>query len=399
MKVVVTGLGIVSSIGIGKDKFWKSLIAGKSGITQVSSFNTESYRTHRAAEIKNFDPLDYMKDPAKKGRASQFILAAFSMALKDSGLSLADIPKDEVSVIAGTTMAEAQALEEMNKVLVFGGIDKIDRSMVLKYPVCNIPDTACLQYHLAGISVMIPTACSAGNYAIGFAYDLLKQNRAKVAFACASDSFSRVGFSGFNRLLSMAPDVCRPFDKNRKGMIIGEGSAVLLLEREEDANARGASIYAEVLGYGLSCDAFTMTAPSLEGVKMVMERAIKNSGISKGEVDYISAHGTGTISNDKTESRAIKEVFGRSYKKIPASSIKSMIGHTMGSASAMEAASCCLTIKDSLIPPTINYETHDPECDIDCVPNEARRKKVNIAINNSYAFGGNNCCVVFKRYE
>jgi 3-oxoacyl-[acyl-carrier-protein] synthase II len=399
MKVVVTGLGVVSSIGIGKDKFWKNLIAGKSGITQVSSFNTEGYRTHRAAEIKDFIPLDFMKEPGKKGRASQFLLAAFSMALKDSGLSLSDIPKDEVSVIAGTTMAEAQALEELNKVLVFEGVDKIDKSMVFKYPACNIPDSACLQYGLAGISVMIPTACSAGNYAVGFAYDLLKQDRAKVAFACVSDSFSRVGFSGFNRLLSMSPDICRPFDRNRKGMIIGEGAAVLLLEKEEDANARGASIYAEVLGYGLSCDASTMTAPSLEGVRMVMERAIKNSGINKGEVDYISAHGTGTISNDKIESQAIKEVFGRGYKKIPASSIKSMIGHTMGSASAMEAVSCCLTIKDSLIPPTINYETHDPECDIDCVPNEARRKKVNIAINNSYAFGGNNCCVVFKKYE
>ena len=399
MKIVVTGLGIVSAIGTGIDEFWGNLISGKCGIKKVSSFDTRNHRTHKAAEVKNFNASKFMKNPEKKGRAAQFLLASTSMAIKDSGIDLADIPKDRISVIGGTTMAESQVMEEINNIRLFDGVDKVSSSMIVKGLAHRIPDSACFEYGFKGMSMMIPTACSAGNYAIGFGYDLLKQDRADIIFACASDAFSRVGFTGFNRLLSMAPDICQPFDKNRKGMIIGEGSAVLILERAKDAKARGASIYAEVAGYGLSCDAASMTAPSLEGISKVMEKALANSKTGPKEVDYINAHGTGTISNDIIESKAIKKVFGKRYKKIPVSAIKSMIGHTMGSASSMEAISCCLAIKDSVIPPTINYKTPDPECDIDCVPNKARKKRLNTVINNSYAFGGNNCCVVFKSYE
>ncbi len=397
MKIVVTGLGIVSSIGIGKEDFWSGLISGKSGITEVSGFDSSGYRTHRGAEIKNFDPSLFMSDYAEKGRASQFLVAAFSMALKDSGLNLDLVAKDMVGVIAGTTMAEAQVIEEINRAWFFEGMDKIDPAKVVMSAAHNIPDSVCFKYGFRGISMIMPAACSAGNYAIGFGCDMLKQSRAQVVFACTSDSFSRIGFAGFNRLLSMAPDTCRPFDKNRKGMIIGEGSAVLVLEREEDAKKRGAFIYAETAGYGLSCDAFSMTAPSAEGIERVMNLALSNSGINADDIDYISAHGTGTISNDKAEAQAIKSVFGKRYAKVPVSSIKSMIGHTMGSSSSMEAVSCCLAIKHSVIPPTMNYHTPDPECDLDCVPNEPRKKDINIAMNNSYAFGGNNCSVIFRK--
>ena len=195
----------------------------------------------------------------------------------------------------------------------------------------------------------------------------------------------------------MSPDVCRPFDKNRKGMMVGEGAGILILEELENAKKRKASIYAEILGYGLSCDAHHMTAPSVEGIIHVMRKAIKNSKLNIGEVDYISAHGTGTPANDKSECTAVKEVLGAKYKEIPMSSIKSALGHTMGAASAIEAIACCLAIKESMIPPTINYETPDPECNIDCVPNKSRKDYIRIALNNSLAFGGNDACLVVGR--
>jgi 3-oxoacyl-[acyl-carrier-protein] synthase II len=216
--------------------------------------------------------------------------------------------------------------------------------------------------------------------------------------AGGTDPFSRIAFTGFNRLFATAKDTCRPFDKNRNGMVVGEGAGILVLEDLEVVKERNGNIYAEVLGYGLSCDAFHMTAPSLEGIKKVMLKAIKESDIKGEEVDYISAHGTGTGPNDKTESQAIKEVFSEKYKEIAVSSIKSMLGHTMGAASAIEGITCCLAIKEGIIPPTINYETPDPECDIDCTPNTSRKKEVKIALNNSYAFGGNNACLVLRKY-
>jgi len=244
---------------------------------------------------------------------------------------------------------------------------------------------------------MFANACSAGNYSIGYAFDLIRSGKADVMLAGGVDAFSRVNLVGFSRLYAMAPEVCRPFDLNREGMLVGEGAGMLLLETLDSALKRKATIYAEILGYGLSCDAYHMTAPKEEGIVECMRRGIKEAGIKIEDVDYISAHGTGTVQNDKTECSAIKKVFGAKYKEIPISSIKSMLGHTMGAASAIEAISCCLTIKEGVIAPTINYQTPDPECDVDCVPNHSRKAEVNIAFNNSYAFGGNNACLVFKK--
>ena len=228
--------------------------------------------------------------------------------------------------------------------------------------------------------------------------NLIKSGKFDIMIAGGADPIARTNFTGFARLVAMAPEKCQPFDKDRKGMMVGEGAGVLILEDLDSAKKRGANTYAEILGYGLSCDAYHMSIPSLKGIKKVMMKAMNEAKINPDEVDYISAHGTGTIPNDKTECQAIREVFNNNYKEIPISSIKSMLGHTMGAASAIEAISCCLAIKNNLIPPTINFETPDSECDIDCVPNQARKKNVNVVLNNSFAFGGNNACVVLRKY-
>jgi len=244
---------------------------------------------------------------------------------------------------------------------------------------------------------LFPTACAAGNYAIGYGFDILQNNEVDFILAGGSDAFFYVAYLGFQRLYAMSTDKCQPFDKNRKGMMLGEGAGMLVLERLDSALKRKADIYAEILGLGLSCDAFHPTAPDPDGVAKVMENALSRSGLTYKDVDFICAHGTGTPTNDKVEAQAIKSVFKERAKHIPVNSIKSMLGHCMGAASAIEAAACCLTIKYGIIPPTINFETPDPECDIDCVPNEARRQTVNVALNNGFAFGGNNSCLVLRK--
>ncbi len=252
-------------------------------------------------------------------------------------------------------------------------------------------------FGFTGPNTTIPTACAAGNYAICHATDLLRTGRVDVMVAGGVDPFSRIAFTGFNRIFAVAPELCQPFDKNRKGTLIGEGAGILVLERLDDALARGATIYAEVLGFGLSCDAHHMTIPEPEGIERVMRTAMADAEISTADVNYISAHGTGTHANDKAEARAIRRVFGSHTDSLPVSSIKSMLGHTMGAASALEAISCVLAVKQGHVPPTTNFQTRDPECDIDSIPNESRIRRVQIALNNSFAFGGNNACVAFGK--
>lgn len=398
-RVVITGMGVVSSIGIGKDDFWKSALSGKSGIGEIERFETSEFPMHRAGEIKNFVAEEYMTKTASSliGRGSQLAIAATRIALDDSQLAVADI--DQIGVIIGTTMGEIPALEIMDKFWTKKGEDDVYSSNVLKFPVNNLSDNVARFFKLTSYSCVIPTACAAGNYSIGYAFDLIRSGRKNLILAGGADPLSRLAFTGFNRLFAMAPEKCQPFDKNRKGMMLGEGGATLLVEGLEHALNRGAKIYAEILGYGLSCDAFNMTIQSEDGIVKVMEKAIRNSGIDKKDVDYISAHGTGTGMNDKTETAAIKKVMGEYASKVPVSSIKSMLGHTMGTASALEAITCCLSIADGMIPPTMNLETPDPECDLDYVPNKARKKKVKIALNNSFAFGGNNACLVLSEYK
>ena len=400
-RVVVTGLGVVSSIGIGKDEFWKNLIAGKSGISEIKTFDASEYPVHRGGEVKDFDPAQYIPKNRLKdiARASQFAIAATKMALEDAKLGKDELRGKRLGIVIGTTMADVQSLEQIDKHWIAKGENDVWPINVQKYPANNLSDNIGFHFRFQGVNIAVPTACSAGNYSIGLACDLIRQNKIDFAIVGGADPISRTNFTGFNRLIAMAPDRCQPFDKDRKGMLVGEGSGVLVLEELESAKKRFVSIYAQILGYGLSCDAYHMTTQRVEGIIKVMEKAIRNSGIKKEDVDYISAHGTGTPTNDKTECEAIKKVFANSAKNLSISSIKSMLGHTMGAASAIEAIACCLAVKNDIMPPTINFETPDPECDIDCVPNTAKGKEIKVALNNSFAFGGNNACVVIQKYE
>ena len=398
-RVVVTGLGVVSSIGIGRSAFWDALIEGRSGISDISSIDTSNFPTHKGGEVKNFRPQDFIsrRKYPRLGRASSFAIAAAKLALKDAELDISPQDKKRTGVCLGTTMGESKILEILNESWFRGGVEAIDPLLVSRGPCNVIPANVAIELKLRGPNLIIPAACAAGNYCIGYAFDLIRAGEADIMLAGGSDAFSRIALIGFNQLFAIAPEKVQPFDKNRKGMMVAEGAGILILEDYTAARKRGANIYAEILGYGLSCDAHHMTAPFSEGIKEAIEKALKESNISSGDVDYLNAHGTGTPANDKEECLAIKKVFGANYKKLPVSSIKSMLGHTMGAASAIEAAACCLSIKNNIIPPTINYETPDPDCDIDCVPNVCRRVQVDIALNSASAFGGNNACLVLKK--
>jgi 3-oxoacyl-[acyl-carrier-protein] synthase II len=406
-RVVITGLGVISSIGIGWQEFWENLLKGKSGISPVTSFDTTNHFTHNGGEVKNFNAEEFIPKEKIKllNRSSQLALAAVKLAIEDAYLSRENYPsplpqgeraRGRVGICIGTTTGSIQAIEHINDRMVSN--EEIGKELISQLPPHTTPSIIAREFDLNSPNFMISTACAAGNYAIGYGFDLIRSKKADFIIAGGSDPFSRISFTGFNQFSAVAPEKCQPFNKNRKGMMVAEGAGILILESLESAIRRNAPIYAEILGYGLSCDAQHMTQPSVEGIAKCMIKAINESGIKKEDINYISAHGTGTTSNDKTECAAIKEVFGPLYKQIPVSSIKSMLGHTMGAASAVEAITCALVVKNDIIPPTINYETPDPECDIDCVPNQARRHIVNIALNNSYAFGGNNACLVVKKF-
>ena len=331
-------------------------------------------------------------------------IIAAQQALADSGLmgvltSQKEI-RSRVGVIIGTTFGESQILERANELLVMGqnSGDELDsRGRLDQYRPNSLSVNIGKQFGLAGPNYVVPTACAAGNYAISLGTSLIKSGKADAVLVGGSDPFSKVAFSGFSRLGVMAENRCQPFDKNRKGMLVGEGAGVLILEERNSALARGAKLYAEVLGYGLSCDASHMTIPRAEGMISAIEHSLRNAGLVPQDVDYVSAHGTGTLANDKMESQAIRTVFYNRGNSVPVSSIKSMMGHLMGAASAVEAIACVLAIKHGEIPPTANYETPDPECGIDCVPNLARKKDLRIVLNNAFAFGGINACLVIGK--
>jgi 3-oxoacyl-[acyl-carrier-protein] synthase II len=388
----------VTSVGIGRQQFWSSLIAGRSGFGKVRSFDTSSYSVHLGAEISDFNPQDYVVELADQaiGRSSQLAIAAARLAIRDGGLDLKSIDPNQAGVCVGTTSGEPHFIEKFDDHCVAGDFERAGRDLIARYPCHVVPGHVAMELGFAGETMMIPTACAAGNYAIAHASDLLRAGRADVMLAGGSDSFSRITYTGFARLGAIAPEVCQPFDRNRKGMIPGEGAAMLVLERKEHAVARGASIYCEVAGYGLSCDAHHMTAahPEGEGAARAMSMALETSDLSPSDVDYISAHGTGTLTNDRLETIAVKKTFGSRAYDIPISSIKSMLGHTMGAASAIEAAACALAITHREIPPTMHWRNRDPECDLDYVPNIARTREVKVAMNNAYAFGGNNSSLI-----
>jgi 3-oxoacyl-[acyl-carrier-protein] synthase II len=400
-RVVVTGIGVVTSVGIGVDAFWRAILAGACGIGPVESFDTSRYNVHIGGEVKNFDPRGFVERlrPNGMARASQLAIAAARLALTDAGLDPASLDPLTTGVSMGTTSGEPSMIERFNDQEMAGTRDAIGPEFIEQYPCHVIAAHVASEFGFAGPNLVIPTACAAGNYALAHASDNIRHGEAEVMLAGGSDAFSRITYTGFARLGAIAPERCQPFDKHRKGMVPGEGAAILVLERRERALARGAKIYAELAGYGLTCDANHMTAPQGDGAARAMQIAMADAGVRPEEIGYISAHGTGTAVNDRVETAAVKQAFGRAAYQVPMSSIKSMLGHTMGAASAIEAAACTLAVRDDRIPPTIHHETADPECDLDYVPNAARDTPVELAMNNAYAFGGNNASVIFRKHR
>lgn len=398
-RVVITGLGVVSSIGIGIEHFRDALFKGASGISKVTAFDTSGLRCHYAGEIKNFNPDKFIRPQKSKylGRTSQMALTAAKLCIDDAHMTKHALKSHRAGVFIGTTIGE-RPLEESLTTWFMEGTDKVVKTKLAQSTPNNISANIAIAFGLTGPNYIFSNACASANFALGFGYDLIQSGELNYAFTGGADSFSKMNFCGFHRLYAMSPDRCQPFDKNRKGMILGDGAGILLLEELESALSRKAEIYAEVLGYGLSCDAHHITAPKITGIEKAMRKALHAAHLQPGDIEYINAHGTGTPSNDKAECAAIKRVFGTHTRQLLISSTKSMIGHTMGAAAAIESVAALLALKHQIIPPTINFETPDPECDIDCVPNHARAHTFSTILKNSSAFGGNNACVIFRKY-
>ena len=398
-RVVVSGLGAVSALGIGAAAYWRGLEAGRSGVGTLPELEALGVGCSVGAPVADFVPGDFMdaETAGGCGRTSQLGIAAARLALEDGGCAQGAAPPG-VRVLAGTTMGEANVQEEMVGRLYREGPSGLRRRDILQVADSGVGFNICRALGLEGPSLVFPTACAAGNYAIGYAYDLVRGGRAGAVLAGGCDAFSKIAFMGFGRMLALAPDRCRPFDRDRKGIVVGEGAGMVLLEERERALARGATVYAEMVGYGLSADAHHMTIPHADGIEAVMRDALRDAGLEAGEVDLVCAHGTGTRANDKAEYAAMGRVFGERARRVPVTAPKSMLGHTMGAASALEAIACILALHHQVAPPTIHFSTPDEECPVDCVPNRARPLAARVALNNAYAFGGNNASTVFARH-
>lgn len=397
-QVVITGLGVVAPNAIGHPAFLEALRRGVSGIDDIRSFDTSAYSVHRGGEVKGLTDLDGAPAAAGGvGRTTLMMTVAAREALADAGLSSATFDPERVGVLVGTTSGEVQDMEAIDEAWTQGRSETFPPAAYAGFCSNSIPTRVAAALGVRGPALVLANACASGNFAVGFGCELIRQGQADVIVAGGADALSKVALGGFSRVHAVAPDRCQPFDKNRKGMMVSEGAGVVILEDEQRAVTRGASIYARILGAGLGCDAFHLTAPDPEGMAHVMRLALQDAGLSPADVGYISAHGTGTALNDLTETTAIKAAFGDRAHAIPVSSIKSMIGHTMGAASAIETVACCLALRHQFLPPTINYVDPDPQCDLDYVPNITRALKVDVVMNNSFAFGGNNASVVLGR--
>ena len=399
-RVVITGLGIIAPGSIGAEEFWDNAAEGKVFTGKLKAFDPEGIRCPVSAEIEENHAFNVLREEVKVlhpdrvlSRTQLLALMASELALRDSGLGSKDLAEDKVHIAVGSTMGIEDSLLKQDS----QALSKTNLVALEKYTPVNI--IQALKSHIKNDLAtmrMFMNACAAGNYAIGNAFEEVKSGRAVIALAGGVDALSYLAVVGFNRLLSVTPDLCRPFDKNRRGIVVGEGSAFLILEDEVHALQRGAQIYATISGYGLGVDAYHITTPSPDGrgVIQAMKRALKDASLVPGDIDYVSAHGTGTPANDAAESKALSDVFG--HHKPPMSSIKSMIGHTMGAASAIEAAACCLMIKNQEMLPTANFSTPDENCPVDCVPNKSRRATLKYVISNALAFGGNVSSIIFS---
>lgn len=397
-RVFISGVGVLSPIGLGRDAFWSALTDGQSGVAPVTRFDTSGLERNLACEVKDFRPRDFMSaiEARRMGRCSQMAVAAARMAVRDAGLPADELRGERTAVVIGTTMGEANVLDELEQAWIHEGDKAVSCQKIPRYGTSLLPIHVARSLGTRGIVQALPAACAAGNYAIGLAGDLIRSGRADVAITGASEEAAKLQYAGFARLGAMAPDRCRPFDRERQGFMLGEGSGMLILESEEHLVRRGGTALAELGGYGLACDAHHITRPHPDGAgsKLAFRQALSSAGIEPHQVDFVNAHGTATQANDPIESKVIGEIFG---SRPAVSSIKSMIGHCMGAASAIEAVSCVLTLQHGIIPPTINYENPDPDCDVSLVANEARSTQVDILLNNALAFGGYDGVVCLAR--
>ena len=396
-RVYVTGLGVISSLGFGREAYWKAVVEGRSGFSSIEGFDTAGLDRSVAGEVKGFNARDFLTaaEARRMGRCSAFALAAARMAVEDAKLTQEQLAGDRTAVILGTTMGEADVIGELEHAWVRRGADAVLSSKLPLYGSTLLPIHIARAFGARGMVQTLPAACAAGNYSIAYANDLIRSGRADVVICGASELLQKIQFAGFVRLGAVAPELCQPFDKNRKGLIIGEGAGILVLESEAHAVRRGATPLAEIGGTGLACDAHHITRPHPEGAGSLtaMREAILRSGITANDVDFINAHGTGTHANDKVEALVIREVFGD--RPVPVSSMKGMLGHCMGAASALEAVACVLTVQTGVFPPTVSYETPDPECALNVVANRAATGKADVVLNNALAFGGYDAVVAF----
>lgn len=407
-RVVITGLGAVTPIGNNVKDYWEGLLAGRSGAGPITKFDASTYPTRIACEIKNFNPENHFdrKEVKKLESFVQYAIVATREAIADSGLDLAAVDKEEFGVYIGSGIGGILAIEEQHSVLLEKGMKRVSPFLIPKLIANMASGLVSIEFGLKGPNLCIVTACATATHSIGEAFKCIQRGQAKIMICGGTEgAISPLGVAGFCNMKALSERndeparASRPFDAQRDGFVIAEGAGILILEDYEHARARGARIYAELAGYGLTGDAHHMTAPAPmgEGAMRSMRMAIRDAGVTPSDVDHINAHGTSTPYNDKTESEAIKTLFGERAYKIPITSNKSMIGHLLGAAGGVEAIAVCLSIRDSVIPPTINYENPDPDCDLDYVPNQPRRTEVTCAISNSLGFGGHNCSLLFRK--
>ena len=409
-RVVVTGLGVVTAVGNDVPSTWDALMSGANGADYIKKFDASEYPVKFACEVKDFDPLSFLdkKEARRMGAFTHFAIAAADEAVAHSGLKIDDSNAEMVGTYISSGIGDFWAIEREHEKLLRSGPDRVSPFFIVSAIVNLAAGNVSIRHGAKGPNSATATACSAGAHAIGDSFRLIERGDADVMICGGAESaITPMSVSGFAsmRALSTRNDepkrASRPFDAERDGFVIGEGAGILILEELEFAKARGANILAEIVGYGMSGDAFHVTMPDEtgSGAIRVMERAINDAGIRPDEVGYINAHGTSTPYNDKFETLAIKKVFGEHAAKLAVSSTKSMTGHALGAAGGIEAVFSVLAIKEGKLPPTINYEFPDPDCDLDYVPNEPRDAEISVALSNSFGFGGTNACLIFKKFE
>jgi 3-oxoacyl-[acyl-carrier-protein] synthase II len=407
-RVVVTGLSVISALGTGTEKNWDALMAGESGIDLITRFDASQLPTQIAGEVKDFKPEEFLdkKEQRKMDTFIQYAIAATDYALKDSGFEITEENAERVGVLVGAGLGGLPAIEKYHEAVLQGGYKKLSPFFIPMVIINLAPGLISMRYGAKGPNLSVCSACATGTHSIGDAYRIIQRGDADAMIAGGTEStVTLLGIGGFNimKALSTRNDdpkrASRPFEKNRDGFILAEGAGILILEEYEHARKRGAKIYGEIAGYGLTSDAHHLTAPSPggEGAARCMNMAISGAGLNPEDVDYINAHGTSTPLNDYYETLAIKSLFGDHAKKVMVSSTKGNTGHGLGAAGALEAAYCLLAMNMGAVPPTINYEEPDPDCDLDYVPNEARQADVRVAMSNSFGFGGTNATVLFRK--